>query len=62
VNEKEEFFSDNRLRTAITLFQAQPPKELISRIAEEIARFSQNMPQADDIAMMMIRFCGKKKG
>ena len=62
MNEKEEFFSDNRLRTTITLFQWQPPKELISRIAEEIARFSQNMPQADDIAMMMIRFCGKKKG
>ena len=62
MNEKEEFFSDNRLRTTITLFQGQPPKELISRIAEEIARFSQNMPQADDIAMMMIRFCGKKKG
>jgi sigma-B regulation protein RsbU (phosphoserine phosphatase) len=62
MNEKEEFFSDNRLRTMITLFQGHPPKELISGVAEEIARFSQNRPQADDIAMMMVRFCGKKKG
>jgi serine phosphatase RsbU (regulator of sigma subunit) len=46
----------------ITLFQGHPPKELISGVAEEIARFSQNRPQADDIAMMMVRFCGKKKG
>jgi sigma-B regulation protein RsbU (phosphoserine phosphatase) len=61
MNEKEEFFSDDRLRTTITLFQGHPPKELISGVAGEIARFSQNMPQADDIAMMMIRFCGKKK-
>jgi hypothetical protein len=35
---------------------------LISGVVGEIARFSQNMPQADDIAMMMIRFCGRKKG
>jgi serine phosphatase RsbU (regulator of sigma subunit) len=46
----------------MTLFQGHPPKELISGVAEEIARFSQNMPQADDIAMMMVRYCGKKKG
>ena len=62
VNEREELFSDDRLRTKITLLQGHPPKELISRIAEEIARFAQNMPQADDIAMMMIRFCGKRSG
>jgi sigma-B regulation protein RsbU (phosphoserine phosphatase) len=62
MNEKKEFFSDNRLRTTLSLFRGHPPKELISGVAEEIARFSQNMPQADDIAMMMIRFCGKKKG
>ncbi|MBS1237636.1 MAG: hypothetical protein H6R37_880, partial [Deltaproteobacteria bacterium] len=59
---REELFSDDRLRTKITLLQGHPPKELISRIAEEIALFAQNMPQADDIAMMMIRFCGKRNG
>jgi len=59
MNEKEEFFSDNRLRTKISLFEGHPPKEVISGMAEEIARFSQNMPQADDMAMMMIRFFGK---
>jgi sigma-B regulation protein RsbU (phosphoserine phosphatase) len=62
MNEEEELFSDNRLRTTISLFKRRPPKELISGVAEEIARFSQNMPQADDIAMMMIRFRGKKRG
>ena len=62
MNEREELFSDDRLRTMIILSQGHSPKELISRVAEEIARFSQNMPQADDIAMMMIRFCGKKNG
>jgi len=62
VNEREELFSDDRLRTKITLLQGHPPKGLISRIAEEIALFAQNVPQADDIAMMMIRFCGKRNG
>jgi sigma-B regulation protein RsbU (phosphoserine phosphatase) len=62
MNERGELFSDDRLRTKITLLQGHPPKELISGIAEEIARFSQNVPQADDIAMMMIRFCGERKG
>jgi len=62
MNEKQEFFSDNRLRRTVTLFQGHPPRELISGVAEEIARFSQNIPQADDIAMMMIRFWGEKRG
>jgi len=60
VNEKEELFSDQRLRTKITFLQGNPPKEVISEVAEEIARFSNNMPQADDITMMMIRFRGKR--
>lgn len=62
MNEKEELFSDNRLRRTITLLQGHSPQEVISGVAEEIARFSRDRPQADDIAMMMIRFCGKKKG
>jgi len=62
MNGKEEFFSDDRLVATITLLQGHPPEELISGVAEEIARFSQNMPQADDIAMMVIRFCGKRSG
>jgi len=35
---------------------------VISGVAEEIARFSNNMAQAEDIAMMMIRFRGERKG
>jgi len=62
VNTKEELFSDDRLRTKITLLQGRPPKEVIFRVAEEIAQFSHNMPQADDITMMMVRFYGKRKG
>ena len=62
VNEREELFSDDRLRTTITSLQRHPPKELISRLAGEIARFSQHMPQVDDVAMMMIKFCGKGQG
>ncbi|HSB32211.1 MAG TPA: PP2C family protein-serine/threonine phosphatase, partial [Candidatus Sulfobium mesophilum] len=62
VDTKEELFSDDRLRTKITLLQGRPPKEVISRVAEEIAQFSHNMPQADDITMMMVRFYGKRKG
>ncbi|HSB04075.1 MAG TPA: SpoIIE family protein phosphatase [Thermodesulfobacteriota bacterium] len=62
VNTKEELFSDDRLRTKITLLQGRPPKEVISGVAEEIAQFSHNMPQADDITMMMVRFYGKRKG
>jgi sigma-B regulation protein RsbU (phosphoserine phosphatase) len=60
LNTREELFSDDRLRKKITFLQAHPPEEVISGVAEEIARFSNNMPQADDIAMMMIRFRGKR--
>ena len=59
VNEKGELFSDERLRTKITSLQGDPPEEVIAGVAEEVAQFSQNMPQADDITMMMIRFRGK---
>jgi sigma-B regulation protein RsbU (phosphoserine phosphatase) len=62
MNEKEEFFSGIRLRKTVNSFQGHLPKELIAGVAEEVARFSQNMPQADDIAMMIIRFCGEKRG
>ena len=62
MNEREELFSDDRLRTRLTLLQGHAPKELISGVAEEVAEFSQNMPQADDIAMMVIRFSGKRNG
>jgi len=57
---KGELFSDQRLRTKITFLQGDPPKEVITGVAEEIARFSQNVPQADDITMMMIRFHGRR--
>ena len=62
MNEREELFSDDRLRTRLTLLQGHAPKEFISGVAEEVAEFSQNMPQADDIAMMVIRFSGKRNG
>ena len=62
LNTREELFSDDRLRKKITFLQARPPEEVISGVAEEIARFSNNMPQAEDIAMMMIRFRGERKG
>jgi sigma-B regulation protein RsbU (phosphoserine phosphatase) len=61
LNTREELFSDDRLRKKISFLQAHPPEEVISGVAEEIARFSNHMPQADDIAMMMIRFHGKRK-
>jgi len=61
VNEKGELFSDERLRTKITSLQGDPPEEVIAGVAEEVAQFSQNMPQADDITMMMIRFRGRRK-
>jgi phosphoserine phosphatase RsbU/P len=60
LNAKGELFSDQRLRTQITFLQGNPPKEVIAGVAEEIARFSHNTPQADDITMMMIRFHGKR--
>ena len=50
------------LRTKITLLQGLLPKEVIFRVAEEIVQFFHNMPQADDITMMMVRFHGKRKG
>jgi len=61
VSQKGELFSDQRLRTKLTFLQGDPPKEIIAGVAEEIAQFSQNTPQADDITMMMIRFHGRKK-
>ncbi len=62
VNEREELFSDQRLRTEIASLQGNPPGEVVARVAEEIVRFSHHVPQADDITMMMIKFHGRSKG
>jgi len=57
-NEREELFSDDRLKRKISSLQGKPVQEIISGVREEIARFSNPVSQSDDIAMMIVEFKG----
>lgn len=61
MNEREELFSEERLKKEITARQERPIQELVVGIMQALRAFSQGMPQADDITMMILRFQGRQQ-
>jgi len=61
VNEREELFSEGRLKTKISSLQGKPVQEIISGVREEIVCFSNNVLQSDDITMMILQFKGENR-
>ncbi|MBM4277402.1 MAG: HAMP domain-containing protein [Deltaproteobacteria bacterium] len=58
MNEREELFSDERLRGEIVSLQDKPIREMIAGVKEEVISFAQGAPQSDDIAMMILIYRG----
>jgi sigma-B regulation protein RsbU (phosphoserine phosphatase) len=61
INEREELFSEERLKNEIITLHEKSIQELVAGIMQEIKVFSHGMPQADDITMMILRIMGSQK-
>ena len=58
VNERYELFSDEKLQKALMDLKGKSIKEWNDDIMNKIITFSQGMPQADDITMLVLRYFG----
>ncbi len=58
MNEKNELFSEGRLKEALNKLKGEPIKEIIGSALMEIHLFARGVPQSDDITMMMVKFRG----
>ena len=63
-NTKEAFFGEDRLQTTLTALaeRGSCPKEMLAGLHEEIERFAETAPQADDITLLAIQFNGDGRG
>lgn len=59
MNEKEELFSEERLKKDINALKDKPIQEVVAGITEKVKAFSQGVPQTDDITMMILKFYGR---
>ena len=59
MDHREELFSEERLVEELQARCTQSMKEILSGVMERVGRFSEGVPQADDITMMVIRFFGE---
>jgi sigma-B regulation protein RsbU (phosphoserine phosphatase) len=59
MNEKEVLFSEQRLEKEITVLKDKSIEEFAAGVMEKIREFSQEVPQTDDITMMLLRFFGQ---
>lgn len=60
MDEREDLFSEGRLMQDLVPLSGKSLKEIISGIMGNVEHFSEGVPQADDITMMVIRYFGDK--
>lgn len=60
INRNEELFSEERLEKDLVNLYGRPLNAMVDGVMERIREFSQGMPQADDITMMVLRYFGAK--
>jgi sigma-B regulation protein RsbU (phosphoserine phosphatase) len=53
-----EMFSESRLKDELAVLRDQDVEAMGKAVLERISRFTQSMPQADDIAMLILRYYG----
>jgi sigma-B regulation protein RsbU (phosphoserine phosphatase) len=58
MDKEEELFSEERLIRELVPLNGKPLKEIVSAIMGNVAGFSEGVPQADDITVMVIRYFG----
>jgi sigma-B regulation protein RsbU (phosphoserine phosphatase) len=62
MDERQELFSEERLRKGIIGLQERSAQEMINGIKQQVISFAHDLPQADDITMMIIQFNGNQSG
>ncbi len=55
INRKSEQFGEKRLIETINRYAALPPKDLISRVKDEVFAFAQDQPQFDDFTLVILK-------
>jgi len=55
-NGKQEMFSDWRLRACLRQTNGSSPREIIRRVAGEVRDFAGDVPQSDDLTMLVVRY------
>jgi phosphoserine phosphatase RsbU/P len=61
-NKDEEMFSEERLRREFSEADDGPPDQMARAVLDSVARFSADMPQADDVTLLVLRYCGNRGG
>jgi len=59
MNEREELFSEERLKKEINALRDKSIQQIVAGIMQKTKAFSYGVPQTDDIAMMLLRFYGE---
>jgi sigma-B regulation protein RsbU (phosphoserine phosphatase) len=54
----EALFSEGRLEHELNSLHEKPVKEVITAVMQKVEAFSEGVPQADDITMMVLRYNG----
>ena len=54
----EEFFLESRLEACLRTAAAEPARQLVERVSGAVATFTAGAPQADDITVVALRYCG----
>jgi len=62
INEKEEDYSEERLKDKVNKFHEMDSKKMADKILEDVTLFAGSAPQADDITLMALRYCGSSEG
>jgi len=60
MNWTDELFSEEKLQSIVRTNRDASLEDLISTVMQEIERFSNDVPQTDDITMLALRFDGEK--
>ncbi|MEI6631291.1 MAG: SpoIIE family protein phosphatase [bacterium] len=58
MNPKKEFFSEARLKEALSRLKEKDITEIIRMLKRQISEFTQGEPQSDDITMLVLKYFG----
>jgi serine phosphatase RsbU (regulator of sigma subunit) len=62
MNDKDELFSEERLRKHLAALRERPMEEMVQGLMAAIASFALGVPQYDDITMMTVQYRGEQPG
>ncbi len=60
MNQSEELFSEGRLIKELAEMKDKSIQEIVTGVMGKVGSFSEGVPQADDITLMVIQYHGKE--